>query len=177
MRPWVLLAAAALCCGGGVAAPAPTPLPDAPRGEPIDFVCRDTQGKNFDSRATRGRATVILFGATFDLRSQALARRLDGIVRRQRPRVNAGAMMLEDPQNSVLADVFRTSLDLSYPVCIADAEIRAGEGPFGPVRRIPTLVVLDRSGVEVWRKEGLSSASEMKQALTMASRRGAPPTH
>ena len=43
----------------------------------------------------------------------------------------------------LLADAFRSSLSLDYPVALADDETRAGSGPFGFVARVPTLVVLD----------------------------------
>ena len=82
--------------------------------------------------------------------------------------------MLESEDYAVLADAFRTSLKLSYPVCLADEATRAGKGPFGKVDRIPTLVVLDRSGAEAWRKAGLASRGEIQKALARASRRGSP---
>lgn len=143
-------------------------------GKPVHFAYRTTEGETFGARSTRGRATAVLFVTTYDLASQVQARRLEQVVHRQTPRINAGVVVLESEEYAVLADAFRTSLGLSYPVCLADQATREKEGPFGDLSRIPTLVVLDRDGVEVWRKEGLASTSEMKQALTTASRRGSP---
>ena len=141
---------------------------------PTSFAYVSTQGDTFDSRSTRGRATAVVFVTTYDLASQVEAKRLEEVVYYQRPPVYAGAVVLETEEYAVLADAFRTSLGLSYPVCLADDATRSGRGPFGKVDRIPTLVVLDRSGVEIWRREGLVTRGEMQKALARASRRGSP---
>ena len=145
-----------------------------PRGEAIHFAFTTTQQEPFSSRSSRGRATVLLFVTTYDLASQVQARRLDRLLRRQRPRVNGAAVVLESAKYAVLAETYRTWLGLSFPVCVADEETRLGKGPFGWIGRVPTLVVLDRSGAEVWRNEGLATVREMKKALATASRRGSP---
>jgi hypothetical protein len=182
-RPAGLVLAAVLLAGcGSASGPAPAPRePPAPQEppdrEPVAFTCVTTEGVSFDSRAARGQATAVLLLTTYDmdLQSQAEARRLDHVLRTLRPPASAVGLVLEEEQNVVLADVYRTTLGLSFPLCMADEQTRAGEGPFGRIDRVPTLVVLDRSGAPVWRKEGLSSAREMKQALTLASRHGTPP--
>jgi len=133
------------------------------------FAFGTTEGGEFSSRKTRGRATLVLFVTTYDLPSQLLARRLDEIVRRFRPRANAGAVVLEPPKYAVLADAFRSTLSLSYPVAIADDDTRERRGPFGRVDRVPTLVVLDRDGREVWRRSGVATPKEIENALTRAS--------
>jgi hypothetical protein len=178
-RGWALLGMLSVClvttlgCGASrEQAHDPTPAP--PRGRPVNFVFVSTQGETFDSRSTEGRATAVLFVTTYDLASQVEAKRLKEVVHYQRPEVNAGVVVLESEEYTVLADAFRTSLGLSFPVFLADEATRSGQGPFGNVDRIPTLVVLDRSGVEVWRKAGLASRGEMQKALAKASRRGSP---
>ena len=142
-------------------------------GEPIYFSFGTTEGAEFSSESTRGRATVVLFVTTFDLASQAEARNLNDVFRTYRPRINAGVVVLEAPKYATFAEVFRTSLGLKYPVAIADAGTIAGGGPFGAVDRVPTLIVLDRDGREVTRLVGLQKASEIEAALGGA-RQGAP---
>jgi hypothetical protein len=156
--------------------PARTPASTGPRadGRPTSFAFVSTQGETFSSRSTEGRATAVLFVTTYDLASQVEAKRLAEVVYYQRPPANAGAVVLESEEYGVLADAFRTSLGLSYPVCLADESTRSGKGPFGKVDRVPTLVVLDRSGVEIWRREGLVTRGEIQKALATASRRGSP---
>jgi hypothetical protein len=93
------------------------------------------------------------------------------MVRSHRPRANAGAIVLEAPKYAVLADTFRTSLALSYPVALADDATRLGGGSFGRIDRVPTLVVLDRDGRQTFRKNGLAAPDEIRAALASASRR------
>jgi hypothetical protein len=114
----------------------------------------------------------VLFVTTYDLASQIEAKRLDEIVRRHRPRANAGAVVLEPPKYAVLADAFRSSLGLGYEVALADAATLAGQGPFGNIPHVPTLFVLDRAGRLVWQKSGLATPREIEQALAAAARRG-----
>jgi hypothetical protein len=141
-------------------------------GRPIHFVYGTTEGTELSSATTRGRATVMLFVTTYDLASQVQAKQVESIVRSFTPRINAGAVVLETADYAMLADAFRTSLKLSYPVAMADAHTLGGHGPFGTVKRVPTAVVLDRSGVEVWRKAGLAEPREIEQALATGSKRG-----
>lgn len=137
----------------------------------IGFVYTTTTGEELSSQTTRGRATAVLFITTYDLGSQVMVRRLDAVLRSHTPRANGAALVLEAPKYVVMADAFRTALNLSFPVAMADQKV--GEnGPFGRVDRVPTLVVLDRDGVEVLRRVGAASESELREALAAASRRG-----
>lgn len=162
------------CGASGERAQAPESTVSRSDARRTSFAFVSTQGEPFSSRSTEGLATAVLFVTTYDLASQVEAKRLGEVVYYQRPPANAGAVVLESEEYAVLADAFRTSLGLSYPVCLADEATRSGKGPFGKVDRVPTLVVLDRSGVEIWRREGLATRSEMQKALARASRRGSP---
>ena len=154
---FALLAACVAC--GRASAPALEAAPAQP-GEPIEFAYGTTEGTELGSLATRGRGTAILFITTYDLASQLVARRLDDVLRRHVPRANAGAVVLEAPQYAVMADTFRTSLELRYPVAMADQATLGGGGPFGKIDRIPTLVILDAEGREVWRRSGVQTEKE-----------------
>jgi len=107
---------------------------------------------------------------TYDLPSQIMAKRLDVVVRRHRPRANAGAVVLEEPDHAPLADVFRTTLDLGYPVAMTTTLDRE-QGPFGIIQAVPTLVVLDASGREIARRIGNQSEDEIEEALRSAERK------
>jgi hypothetical protein len=131
-----------------------------------------TEGGELSSATTRGRATAIVFVTTYDLASQIQAKQLEKILRSQTPRINVGAVVLESADYALLADAFRTSLSLSYPVAMADATTLTGRGPFGDIDQVPTTIVLDRSGREVWRKAGLAEPEQIERALASASRRG-----
>ena len=157
----------ALACGS---APPPTAGPAPHAGKPIEFLYGTPTGETLSSENTRGRVTALLFVTTFDLPSQLMAKRLDAVARRHRPRVNAGAVALEAPNNAPLVEVFKTSLGLSYPVGLTNRTLLGEKGPFGTVDQVPILVVLDSRGVEVARAEGVVSEAEIDQALTRARR-------
>ncbi len=161
------------CAGGGAEAePARTSTrPPGPSGPSVAFVYATTTGDELSSATTRGRATAILFITTYDLSSQLLARRLDLVLRRHTPRANAAAIVLEPPKHAVMADAFRTSLKLSYPVAMGTDGNGSG-GPFGLIDRVPTLVILDRSGGETFRHHGVITEHELEAALAVASKRG-----
>jgi hypothetical protein len=143
-----------------------------PHGDAIEFSYATTTGGVLSDQSTHGRATAILFVTTYDPLSQLEAQRLENVLRTTKPRVNCGVVVLEAPKYAVLAQVFGETLGLSYPVGLADDDTLHGRGPFGPVRGVPTLVVLDRSGREVWRKAGLASTREIAHALAVASHYG-----
>ena len=142
---------------------------------PVEFAYGTTEGGEFTSDGTRGRATAVLFIASYDLASQLVAKRLDDVLHQHVPRANAGAVALETPEYAVMADTFRTSLHLGYPMAMADPPTLSGSGPFGKIASIPTLVVLDSDGREVWRKAGALSSKEIEQALALGSRHGSAP--
>ncbi len=162
-----LSAASACRHGPDQAAPAKSARPASPA---VRFSYGTTQGGELGHAQTYGRATVLLFGTTFDLASQVQAERLNELMHRYRPRVNVGAVMLEPPKYALLADTFRTSLHLDYPIALADDETRRGEGPFGRMDRVPTVVVLDASGREVFRKSGVVPIGEIERVLRRTQR-------
>jgi hypothetical protein len=164
---FVALAASLGACGSE---PKQAPAAPVSRGTPIAFAYGTTAGEELGSASTRGRVTALLFVTTFDLPSQLMARRLDDVVGGHRPRANAGAVVLEAPNSAPLVEIFRSTLNLRYPVALAGATALDHDGPFGTIDRVPTLVVLDRRGREVDRKAGVIDASEIEALLKRAER-------
>ena len=161
--PLLLLA---LACS---AAPEPRIEAARPEGEPLTFAFGTLDGRVFSGEGTRGRVTVILFVTTFDMSSQVAARRVADAFRRHVPKINAVGVVLEAAENAVLVDVFKKSMGLDYPVAIADSvELRASV--FGDVNRVPTVVVLDRSGRLRTRHAGLFEADDLESWLVTAGR-------
>ncbi|HSU42205.1 MAG TPA: hypothetical protein VLJ38_21640 [Polyangiaceae bacterium] len=142
----------------------------APRGRAVEFAFGTPSGELLSSQNTRGRVTALLFVATFDLTSQLMARRLDEVVRRHKPRVNAGAVALEAPNDAPLVEVFKSSLELSYPVALANSVGFDHPTPFGKLDQVPTLVILDSRGHEVARAQGVVSERDLDAALSAAAR-------
>lgn len=171
-----LVAGAAALAGCGGDRRQDLEVPPQPTGAPVEFAFGTTDGAELSSETTRGRATAILFVTTYDIASQVVAERLEDVIRSHVPRANAGAVVLEAPKYVQLAVAYRSTLALSYPVAMADSFTLTGGGPFGSITQVPTLVVLDRSGREVWRRTGVPDARSIEQALALGARRGfAPP--
>jgi hypothetical protein len=111
---------------------------------------------------------MLLFVTTFDLGSQVMAKHVDEALSTHVPRTNAGAIVLEAPRYALLAEAFKSSLRLSYPVALAGTGQLALEN-LGPISTVPTLVVLDRQGRAVWTKVGVFGIGELRKALARAS--------
>jgi hypothetical protein len=157
MKRW--LVAVALCCGCGAA---PEPQPRAVSGEPpspdrtvVKFLYQTLEGKPVSHAAYRGRMTLIVFVATYDSASQAQARFVEALYRKHTPRINALMLVLEPPENKIMVETFVDVLDLHFDVAFADPETIEGQGPFQGLHHVPSIVLLDRDGHEVWRNLGV----------------------
>jgi hypothetical protein len=150
--------------------PPPAAAQSAPAlGPPLEFGFNAPGGEIVDSVSTRGRATVLVFVTTFDVASQIAVRLLSDVVRGFAPRSNALAVVFEDPQYEALLPAYRETLELPFPVAMADFATRSGQSAFGTVNVIPTYVVLDRQGRQTWRRNGPATRRELEEALRRAS--------
>lgn len=159
----VSLAALAGCAASRPAAPPAAAA--APVGPPIDFAFASIDEREVSSSALRGRATVIAFLTTYAAPSTVQARYLKKVVADHVPRINAAMVFYEQLENRPLVRIFRDSLGLSIPTAMADAEAIAGRGPFKGIDTVPSVVVLDPAGREVFRKVGVADATELQRAL------------
>lgn len=165
---WAVLV---LGCGSGVGPPlSRVASPQTPGAVSFDF--GSVGGSRLSSETTRGRATVVVIITTYDLGSQVVLRELAELVHDHEPRINALAVVLEPPRNAVLVDAFTKTLELPFPIVLADSATLEGRGPFGKTDVVPTLIVLDPAGVETWRKVGVVSSQVMFGAVDRASQRG-----
>lgn len=119
----------------------------APQSDaPLDFSFAGIDGSAVDSSSMRGRVTVLLFVTTFDVASQAQAKRLEDVYRQHAPRINAVAVVLEAPRYVDLARSFRDVLGLNYSIAMADKTSLAGHPQLKHVGAVPGWIFLDRSG-------------------------------
>lgn len=160
----VVLIGAVACAGGGQER-APR---SSSRPEPVEFSYFAPDGTRFDSAGTRGRVTAILLLTTYDLNSQLVAKRLNDVLHSFKPRFNAGAIALEPAKYAVFLEPFRQSLDLSYPVVLADQATLQGEGALGGGIEVPMLIVLDAEGRPLWRLSGPATEQQIRNALRAA---------
>lgn len=164
---WCLACALGFGCGGGsttTRARSPVTL-----AQPLVFAFVDPQGEPVSSETTRGRPTIAALVVTYDWASQLMLRRVNQALGSYVPRINAFAVILEAPTYAVLAPAFASSLELHFPVVMADQASLDGAGPLGPIEYVPTLVVLDAGGRVVERLKGVVSPEQIKAALDRAS--------
>lgn len=146
----------------------PAAKPPAQRGAPIRFAYESLDDRPVSTEGVHGRATVVLFLVTYGDPSIIEARFVKKVLREHVPRINAAGIFLERIDNRPLARVFRDSLDLPFPLAMADEASIAGKGPFAGVDTVPTVVVLDAQGREVFRKVGVTYPGEIERALKEA---------
>lgn len=160
----VLSLAALAGCASSRPEPA-RPKAAAPSGPPVEFSFASIDEREVSSASLRGRATVIAFLTTYAAPSTVQARYLKKVAADHVPRINAALVFYEQPENRPLVRIFRDSLGLSIPTAMADAESIAGRGPFKGIDTVPSVVVLDSAGREVYRKVGVADAGELQRAL------------
>lgn len=162
------LAGSAACARGatdpsGIEAPLESgDVSDAPLRR-LAFVALD--GSAVTSATLAGRMTFVLFASEADPASTVAVRFLREVVETHAPRINALLLMLDPAENRPLVEVFASFHALSFPVVLADADTIAGQGPFPGLHHVPSTVLLDRGGREVWRHVGLSEKEELESAL------------
>lgn len=145
--------------------PDATPPSAVADGPPRRFSFVGLDGRPVTAEAMRGRMTLVVFAATYDTASQAQAKFVESVFHRHTPRINALLLVLEPPRHRPMVEAFASALELSYPVAFADAATIAGEGTFSGLHHVPSLVLLDRDGREVWRNIGLVDADGLHAAI------------
>jgi hypothetical protein len=152
---------ATACVGASPDSQSPTSHSRIPRA--FDFVTID--GSHLSTAGTAGRVTVVVVITTYDLGSQVMMRELATVARSRTPRINAGAIVLEPPKNAPLVEAYAHSLQVPFPIALADQATLESRGPFGAVNVVPTTIVLDADGNEVWRREGAMTHTEINAVL------------
>jgi hypothetical protein len=165
-RPGLLLAIEVATLGIGCSTERVDHSIHSPGGTVLStWIFATPDGRAYSSDQVLGRVTVVLFLTTYDTASQIAATRFNSEIHSLSRRVNALAVALEPPNHSVLVGVFRDSLHLTYPLLMPDPATLAGHGPFGVIDVVPTWVVLDSSGREIWRRSGVDAISELRATL------------
>jgi hypothetical protein len=162
-----LALAAGLACGkGGPPAAAPSGAAPAAIREPVDFAFDSIDDRAVDSESMRGAVTVLAFVTTANLASQAQIDFLIAMAKNDGDRVHYAAVALEAKDDREMVELYRKALSIPFPVALADARTLAGDGPFGDVRTVPAVVILDRSGRVAWRTDGrVTKSAELRAAM------------
>lgn len=156
----------------GCSASSTGPEPQRPALEPSSepgqlrtFAFEALDGSVVTSASLRGRMTYVALAASYDTASHAQVLFLRSVVRRHVPRINALLLVLEPAHHRPMVEAFAGALELSFPVAMAEPEGFADRGPFPGLHHVPSVVLLDRDGREVWRRIGLTKREQLEQAL------------
>lgn len=140
------------------------------------WVLANTNGTSVSSSDFLGRTTIIVFVTTHDAAAQIAVNKLESCLHALTRRANAAAIAMEPPDHVLLVQTFHDALHLTYPVLMPDPATLAGEGPFGHVEAVPTWIVFNSSGSEIWRGVGVNSFPRLREALVglgnLAGQRG-----
>lgn len=158
----------ACACGGGESEAPGARSPEGGSPTMRDFRYESLDEREVSSSALKGRASLLTFAATYGDASLLQMRFAQKVQLEHTPRINAAAIFLEPAENRPLVRVFCRSLDLRFPAAMADAESIQGKGAFVGVNTVPSSVVLDARGREVWRKVGVALPEELRAALKRA---------
>ena len=141
-------------------------LPPEGATSPIDFKLDSLDDRQVSTATVAGRPTVIAFVTTWDLSSQAQIDYLVPMAKRDGAQVGYVMVALQEPQDRELVEVFAQHLGVTFPVAMADEELRSGGGSFGSLQAVPTTVILDRAARMVWRHVGIARPGEIRAGLS-----------
>jgi thiol-disulfide isomerase/thioredoxin len=161
----LLFLAAIAGCGGSRATEPPPGTSFVPARPAAAFSFESLDTRPVSSAAFAGKPVVLAFIATWDLLSQAQVRFLDQMSKHDVDKVSYVAVFLQETKDRELIEVYRSTLNVTFPMAIADRGTLAGTGPFGDVHTVPTVVVLDGSGNVRFQKVGLAKTEEIRAAL------------
>lgn len=137
----------------------------------LDFSLPGLDGELVESKHLLGRVTVLLFLTTFDVASQAQARRLEDLHRMHVPRLNALGIVVEAPRYATLASEYQKSLGLSYPLVMGERAVLDAHQDLRNVKSVPAWIVLDREGQVVSSAAGSLSLDELEDMVSKAEAR------
>lgn len=160
--------ALACACGGGEAEGPGARAPGGSASALRDFRYASLDEREVSSAALKGRAALVAFVASYGDASLLQMRFVQKVQGEHSPRINAAAVFLEPPENRPLVRVFCDALGLRFPAAMADADTVQGKGAFAGIDTVPSTVVLDARGREVWRKVGVAHPDELRAALRKA---------
>ncbi len=128
-------------------------LPPEPTAEgAIELTLRRADGTFIDVGELRGQIVVLLVLATFDGASQMSLRPLAGLAEVS-PEVQILGIAAQ-PSARLLVEAYQHALNPPFPITYdPQGMVAEGRSSLGPVT-VPTLIVLDRRGVETGRHVG-----------------------
>ncbi len=147
------LSAFVASCGGSTPAP-PVGVSVVAGPSKVDFAFDSLDERPVTGEAMRGKPTLMVFVQTGDRWSPAQVNYFVVMAKNDADKINYVLVALEPRSNRELVEAYKGSLNVTFPVALADPSSLMGSGPFGKWIGLPTLVLLDRSGRVRWRVDG-----------------------
>lgn len=116
----------------------------------------------------RGQVVLVTFFATWCFPCMAEIPTLEALQRDYGPRGFRVVAVGMDLEGRRVLEPFAEHYALNYPVLLADERIIEGQSVFGPIRSLPTAVVLDREGRAVAGWQVVAGHEEMAKAIEKA---------
>ena len=161
-RARALVACVALgACAASAKAPtdAPVGVSNVTTGSPVPFQFDSLDSRPVTSEAMRGKPTLLVFVQTLELWSTAELDYVIAMAAHDGDRVNYAMVALETAPGREMFEIWHEKLKAPFPGALADADTLYGTGPFG-VLKVPTTILLDRSGRVVWEVMGRAATSQ-----------------
>jgi hypothetical protein len=152
----LLLGLAAGACGGAGRGTA--------GGVPVHLRLAALDGGEIDTATYLGRVVVLHLFTTDGVASQLDGDQL-GDLHRSEPRRAVVIGIAVDPVSYSIASAWRRGMGTRYLIAMADDALRRGASPLGPVKTVPTTVVLDPRGRTAHRIERPLARGELAKLV------------
>ncbi|MCC7384368.1 MAG: TlpA family protein disulfide reductase [Deltaproteobacteria bacterium] len=156
----------ALCCCACATTPSTSSSPEELPPGPVALRMRAVDGEALTLGGLRGRPVLVTVITTWAETALFEAPHLQALRGRYpRDRLEIICLVIDDLPGA--AEVFVETFEPLYRVAVPeDLEGLVGErGPFGPIRVIPTSVLLDREGVIALRSDGVWPPGVIEAAI------------
>lgn len=139
-------------------------------GEAIELTLRYPDGTFLEVGELRGQVVLLFVFATYDAMSQMTLTPLGSITERF-PDVRVIGVAAQHSAR-LLVDAFENALSPPFPITYDPVgDVSEGHSALGEIEAVPTLVALDRRGMEVARTTGFTDEAQIARMLSAAGAR------
>lgn len=139
-------------------------------GEAIELTLRYPDGTFLEVGELRGRVVLLFVFATYDAMSQMTLTPLRAIAERFPDALVIGVAAQHSAR--LLVDAFVNALSPPFPITYdAMGNVSEGGSALGEIEAVPTLIVLDRRGIEVARNTGFTDELQLAEMMRAAGAR------
>lgn len=124
-----------------------------------------TSGERYDLSRLSGKVSLVYFFSTWCLPCLQELKTLSALQRQYEAQGFAVVAVGLDLEGARVLRPFEKAVAPPFPVLVADEYLRSGRSPYGPVRSVPTSVLLDRQGRIAAAYEGPADPVELERAV------------